>query len=326
MITSEIYGWIARHFSGETLPEEEEKLNEWLNESAENRAEMEELHRIWKAEPVAETIRFDTAAAWEKISGRLTLAPVVPMQSGFRRWRMAIAASLVLLIGLGFLFRDRFFATGKMVTLTAQTNQDLKLEDGSTVYLRQGASFSYPEHFNSKSRQVKLEGEAFFDIARDESRPFTIHAGDAGIRVLGTSFLVRTSGADSVLVAVRTGRVKLFERKQETRSVELTPGQQGLLGNHQLTKSESADLSYLNWKTGVLRFNQMPMQAALAEIGSRYGIRFNYGAEMEDRIGNNRITGQFDYEKPEALFQELELVTPFRFKKQNDSTYIITSR
>lgn len=326
MITDEIYGWIARRFSGDAIPEEEEKLNAWLNESEENRTELEALRQVWKAEPVAETIHFDTAAAWDKVSGRLTLAPVVSMKSGFRRWRMVIAASLVLLIGLGFLFRDRFFATEKMVNLVAQTNQVVRLEDGSAIYLRQGASFSYPEHFSANKREVKLKGEAFFDIARDESRPFTISAGDAGIRVLGTSFLVRTSGADSVLVAVRTGRVKLFERGQESRSVELNPGQQGLLGNHQLTKSETADLSYLDWKSGVLRFDQTPMAAALAEITQRYSVWFKTDANLQSLIGNNRLTGQFDYEKPEALFQELEMVTPFRFKKQSDSIYIITSR
>ena len=106
------------------------------------------------------------------------------------------------------------------------------LPDGSTVYMNAGARLSYSKQFGRKNREVQLTGEAFFDVTPDKKRPFSISAGNAVIRVLGTSFNVNSSNKENqVEVYVSTGIVELSESGNQNNRVLIHPGNIGLIEN-----------------------------------------------------------------------------------------------
>ncbi len=131
---------------------------------------------------------------WSQINEE---APVITMKpaghlfavSGF----MKIAAAILILIGLGtatfYIFKiDPFSKSIIASTGNDQKNQKIQLSDGSTVTLNRNTELTCKSNFGKRSRKVSLSGEAFFEIAADASKPFTIDAGKARIKVVGTSF------------------------------------------------------------------------------------------------------------------------------------------
>jgi transmembrane sensor len=137
-------------------------------------------------------------------------------------WAYAVAATVLLLVVATLLFlqppsgRENLSAGPAGKVYEAYTNrsaiaEQLLLSDGSAVWLQPQSQLQYPLTFGPRQREVILTGEAFFEIARDEKRPFQVHSGKLAVRVLGTSFNVRAyAGEDSVEVAVRTGRVSVY--------------------------------------------------------------------------------------------------------------------
>ncbi|MBK7131283.1 MAG: FecR domain-containing protein [Bacteroidales bacterium] len=100
----------------------------------------------------------------------------------------------------------------------------ISLPDGSKISLNRNSQLTYRENFGKKNRNVKLTGEAFFEIAPDASKPFIIDAGKADVRVVGTSFNVITNNTESeVEVYVKTGKVILSD-KSGSQSIALEPG------------------------------------------------------------------------------------------------------
>ena len=103
------------------------------------------------------------------------------------------------------------------------------MPDGSTIFLNRNSEFSYRSNFGDRSRNVILTGEAFFEIAPDASKPFIIDAGNARVRVVGTSFNVITSNSESAVeVFVKTGKVMLSSNSG-SESIALDPGYIGTM-------------------------------------------------------------------------------------------------
>lgn len=132
------------------------------------------------------------------------------------------------------------------------------LPDGSSVELNKLAELKYKSDFD-KGRNVRLSGEAFFDIVADASHPFIIKAGKSKIKVLGTSFNVRhNQQSDKVEVLVKTGTVLLSN--DDRYSLELTATQLGVANNKQLKQIDQKDVNYMSWLNHKLIFvdNQLP--------------------------------------------------------------------
>mgnify|MGYP002231370705 CR=1 FL=1 len=114
------------------------------------------------------------------------------------------------------------------------------LEDGSVVYLAQESTLQYPEHFATDKREVNLQGEAFFDVAKNHEQTFLIETGKVRIEVLGTAFNVRSHEDDSFQLSVQRGRVKV-SLKQGGQSVLVNAGETVTLQARQLQLSETGD-------------------------------------------------------------------------------------
>ncbi len=163
--------------------------------------------------------RLITDKAWERLKGRLErdglLEEPVTKRNHRRVYPLAIAAMFILMVTAGLLFTGQKeqpvdTLTARLFNDTPGTTYVSKLDDGSVIYLSENTTVKHSDLVSEATREVTLDGEAFFDIRRDESKPFVINAGDSKIEVLGTSFEVACKSGETVL-SVKTGLVRITQ-------------------------------------------------------------------------------------------------------------------
>ncbi len=248
----------------------------------------------------------DVDKAWGKLYNRLEKDRLIPDRKNiFLNPAFRIAASIVLLTGMVFtglyLGTDGFGKNNRTNIISAgadQNNLQIELPDGSTVFLNRNSVIEYPHEFDRDNRNVKLSGEAFFDIRHDVSRPFTIDAGKASINVLGTSFNVNSTD-EGVEVLVTTGKVKLSSNK-DSRSVILKPGDLGYISDNMITSAVNNDPNYLSWKTQILQFDGDSLAKVFTDLGRVHNINIE---TEDDDIRQLRITTVYDNQSPETIIR-----------------------
>lgn len=216
-ITEDLLGkFLAR----ETDAQESALVNDWLDKNEQNKKELADYQVIWdKTKELKQEQTVDVDLAWNKVKSKMQHpkeAKVIPMYPK-KVWSPArIAASITLIIATGLLVL--LLTNKKTELLTIQTNRNTiqqTLPDGSVVFLNRNTKISYPSDFDGNTREISLSGEAFFDIQRDESKPFIIHANGTDVKVLGTSFNVKAYDKN-VRVNVESGKVQFASKKQKT--------------------------------------------------------------------------------------------------------------
>jgi ferric-dicitrate binding protein FerR (iron transport regulator) len=174
------------------------------------------------------------------------------------------------------------------------------LEDGSRIFLNRNSELRYKKNFGKKERNVILKGEAFFDIAHDASKPFTIDAGNASVKVLGTSFnVITTNQYSEVEVFVKTGKVMLSD-PEKSRSLELDPGFIGKIDGEKAEKSINTNPNYLSWNTGLLVYNGQKLETVFKDLKRVY----NMDIVADDKsILENRWTSPIDNLNEETIIR-----------------------
>ena len=187
--------------------------------------------------------RLMTDKAWSRLRERLDRDGLIVQPEQRKgpslRYALAFAATLVLLLTAGLIFINR--ETEETPLISKELLNDIsgttfvaRLEDGSIVYLSENSSIKHPEKFSSDERKIEMEGEAFFDIARDESKPFIINAGNTEVQVLGTSFELICHDGETVL-SVKTGKVRLT-LLNSGMTIDVSAGEKAYSDNNQLKK------------------------------------------------------------------------------------------
>jgi|GEM_PF-845606 len=154
-----------------------------------------------------------------------------------------------------------------------QGTEVVELADGSTITLNAGSTLKYDVDEISGERNVKLRGEAFFEIARDPDRPFIIDAGAAVVQVLGTSFNVRAYEDNAVVeVTVSTGLVSMAAKSKMDQMILLNPGNAGIYDKNakNLELISSADPNAAAWKTRKIVFDETPLDEVVKVISHVY--------------------------------------------------------
>lgn len=189
------------------------------------------------------------------------------------------------------------------------------LPDGTSVTLNAGSYLRYPREFITDVRRIEMNGEAFFEVTRDEEKPFLIHTKDADVKVLGTSFNVKAFDMDEQLtVSVQTGKVQVDLPEAMMR---LLPDEQFVMdktkGEFQ-KRNEDARLSTV-WIKGGLYFNRTPIRTVVNELVRMYNrtIEFAPGAEYDDYI-----YGEHDNKSLEAVLKSIQYSTDIKYRIEND--------
>lgn len=231
-----------------------------------------------------------------------------------------IAALIVFVIGLGTIL-DYLISyktshvqqlpavvfNGKNTGQVSAQSRYIKLPDGSIVILHSGSTFEIDSsRFNIRSRELTLNGEAYFDVQHDPSKPFIIHTGTVTTTVLGTAFNIRQSG-DSVTVIVTRGKVEVKD-KQKLLAV-LLPDQQIVYDSHmkEAVQQQVAAQHAITWLKNGLNFKDETLEDVSKRLQARYHVSISF---TNPRIRNCRITVTEAFEGTESLDTLLSIICP----------------
>lgn len=325
-MNNEMYSLLARYFTGQVTEAERQVVHSWAEANEENRKEMAFFREIWEKSGEDLPQSFDTEAAWQKVKMAAMAPDRQPAKRVMMRYRrLVVAAAAAALL---FFFVNRLFFSGpSYTTVTAAENvQDVVLEDGSHVYLRRGSQLRYPRSFAKNKREVRLTGEAFFDIARNPDKPFSIEAASTMVTVLGTSFTVHTAADSLVEVVVKTGLVKMALKADTMQQVKLSPGEKGIYRQNKISREANADSNFDSWQTGRIVFNNTPLPEALQTLGRHYGVSFSIKKEDAGKPELTTLTTTFTNQPLEEVIRELEMITSFRIRAAGPGAWEISSR
>lgn len=220
-----------------------------------------------------------------------------------KRWMLA-AGFLAVLIGSYLLWNllHKFLspATSKEVVTGMQERKQVRLADGTAIWLEPGSRLSYPEKFNDSIREITFAGEAFFEVAKNPDRPFIIHTGTIRTRVLGTSFTVKAYDSSTQEVAVVTGRVSVQADSKTTAGIQaitVIPNQKAKWihnDRHLEIIQLPSTLYYAQRRYGKFIYQGETVAAVLDDIQHQYNVLIHY----DTAVGACTFYGDFDIRQP----------------------------
>jgi len=203
---------------------------------------------------------------------------------------------------------------------------DLILSDGTKIKLNAGSSIKYPVKFlKGKDRLVYLNGEAFFDVTKDQNHPFIVNTKEINIRVLGTHFNVSSYHEDQQINTVLVdGAVSIYnceEAYNKNKAYLLMPGQKAEWGKNKKSMSiEAADTSiYTAWMDGKLIFKDLPFNNILRKLERHYNVTIVNNNKL---LGKKRFDATFDIETIDQVLNTLNKYYPINYIIENNQIII----
>mgnify|MGYP002323008706 FL=1 len=208
------------------------------------------------------------------------------------------------------------------LSVPARAEYCLTLEDGTKVWLAATSRLKYPVNFVGTSREVYLEGEAFFDVARDTSKPFIVNCATFSVKALGTSFDVSCYNDDEFgLATLASGKIEVALGDQKKI---LSPGEQALIKEQSLSVKEVNILPYTSWMEDRLYFFNEKLESIMKRMARWYGIEVCY-ADLG--IRELHFTGNVPkYTDIEKVFDILEFATHLDFSLEKGKVLISRSK
>ena len=210
-----------------------------------------------------------------------------------------VAAVLVLcLTALGIVYMTQKTKTETAVVyeevrVAARKKVKLTLPDGSVVWVNSKTTLKYPKQFADDIRQVFLDGEAYFEVAKNPARPFVVASGRMTTTVLGTHFNVKAyHNEENLTVSVTEGKVAVQGGSRSR--VVVTPNQRALYSvqSGRLAKEEAADAHDMTaWRTNRLVFNRTPLREVARTLERTYNVKVTF---KNADLANCKLNGTFD--------------------------------
>lgn len=297
---------LVKYLVGETDADESATVEHWLDADEKNLKYYNEYKKIWddSLQIALDNITIDEDAAWKRLQHRIheKEVPVHTLKKSSTQW-FRIAASILLICSLGWLSYSYFEnkSANTLIQLHA-TNTTLNdtLPDGTTITLNKNSLLSYTRKFKGDTRPVILEGEAFFTVSPDKTKPFIIQINDVTVRVVGTSFNVKNKNGKTT-VDVETGIVEVSKNNDQ---VELRRGEKVVIADqHQkLLKSVSKGQLYNYYRNKELVCDQTPLQELVDALNEIYNVNI---VIKKTALQEKPITTVF---KDQSLDQVLEVI------------------
>lgn len=298
---------------GSASNEQRNHFEDWKKANDDNLSLFQKMEKIWKSSKEIEVFqKIDVEADWKLVKQKSSKTRMLNQTNQFMRY----AATLLLLISLSLVYLYQTTpGFGKYAqTKTNSKKEQILLADGTQVFLNKGSKITYPKYFNSKQRNVNMEGEAYFQVKPDPTKPFIIKSGNATIEVLGTSFNVLNQTDGTIIVSVNSGKVSLLNQKTKEK-IFLTKGEKGVIQDRYITESKNQELNYNSWKTGILTFKDAPFKKVFSDLETHYDIKIENKSRKLDTI---TYTNSFTNASIGKVIDELELGLKVQIKQKGN--------
>ncbi|MDH6312920.1 transmembrane sensor [Parabacteroides sp. PFB2-10] len=312
---------IICYLDGVASLEEKKELLQWLQSSDENKNDFIEIRDLWLACDSAVGHHVEMDIALERLRSRVFSAEQNRVsRKRFRiSWQHVAAAFLVLLsIGYGIYGQRTVVETVREIVIQNQlitakgSKGQFILPDGSIVWLNSGSKLIYPEQFEEGCRLVTLEGEAYFQVTEDKSRPFIVQAKDVEIEVLGTSFNISNHAAlNTVETVLITGSIEaninatgetFLLKPNELLTYEKETGEA-------ITEITSAQY-HIDWIKDRLIFDNDRLSDIITSLEGWYAVRIDCPKYFSEK---QRLSFTVRGENLEEILLAMSLIIPIKY-------------
>ena len=326
---------IIRYLDGTATDSDKEQLLTWLKESDKNLHSYSEFRDVWFASQSNSSVHSDMEKALKRLEKRIKgkesekKINIVSPYNFYKTARVAAFFALLFIIGITFYHIGRNVTKKDILILNhlitdSGSKRRFVLPDSTIVWLNSNSKLEYPTTFSESSREISLEGEAYFEVSHDVNKPFHVHAGDMDIEVLGTHFSVENypdkKGVEAVLAE---GRIKVTGSEIPVPLV-LEPGE--LIrydkSNKQTVVKKVDAENYISWIQNELTFDN----AKLADIVMNLKKWYSIDIECDSSIGQN-LSMSFTLHKGEDLDEILKamtLIIPVRYYWKDNVLNIVS--
>ena len=311
MTKEEFESLINRYLSGEASGREEQIVEDFF--TAQERKEPADLHTL-------------SDSMWAAIEDRIHDKALVVRQNVIgngktntrkRFWRgISIVVTLLIAFFYGYyqgIFNTETTSQPWIVLDTPKGQKSIvTLADGTRIFLNGGSSISYPEVFQPEKREVRLSGEAFFEVTPNPERPFIVTSRAVTTKVLGTSFNVRAFSEKDISVTVASGSVRVEVESAMSPSgsghanaVTLQPNSQAIYnaGHREFTVREVNIEKQLAWKDNTLFFEDTSIEEVAAILERWYNVDIVFDNEL---IRSCRINGKYKDQSLESVIKSIQ--------------------
>lgn len=300
---------LIKYISGEATEQEKADIVTWLDSSPENMREylaLRKLHDIliWQQQEAKQS------------EDKPKTPPPTPRQvySLVLEVFKVAAIFLIAFLGVRYLLPQKQDA-GQVVMQTlhvpAGQRAEITLADGTNVWLNANTTLTFPTHFSGEDRLVNMEGEGFFDVARNNTRPFIVKTSKYDVKVWGTKFnLMAYSNKGIFETSLLEGSVEIL-RSGGTKGVLIKPEERIFQKEGQLVVGPIEHYNHFLWKDGIISFND----ESFPEMVSKLELYFDLKIEVaNDKILKYRCTGKFrTKDGVEHILKVLQLSNKFSF-------------
>ena len=364
---------------GEADKQQMAELEEWLEESADNRSFYESLgSRSYQGTEWQEYMKYDSRKDWKRVKVAMKRRKRVSFRN-----LLPYAALVLIAIGLAWMIRYKntgkseqpvsmvetirpgsskaqlvlpdgrrvdlemegdsicrqleggnFVNDGRQLVYHEQENAKkiqwhtlsvprggeykLVLADGTRVWLNAASELMYPDHFSADQRKVVLKGEAYFEVAKDAERPFSVVLGDMEVKVLGTSFNVSAYPGTQRRTTLVEGKVAIAWKQQQ---VEITPGQQATETSEGITVTPVKVANYVGWKERRFIYEDKLLGEVLGDLERWYDVEIFV---TNDEIRDLHLTANLPkYENMNKVLEIIEYAVCVKFEVK-DRTVVVS--
>lgn len=316
---------ILKYFAGELTPAERKELFATLRTREEWKKEFAEMQNMFAASAFA-CAPLDKNIAEKKLHSFNRQYRRRPFPLVLKRVASYAAVALIS-IGCtywmmnGLLGPEESIVAYEEFSTPAGQRAQLKLHDGTVVWLNACSSLRYPNHFADDERKVELEGEAYFEVRKSKEKPFVVETSQADIKVMGTEFNVFAyPGKAEFTTSLVNGSVKVYAKNNEQNALTLAPHECAYFTDAGLEKKTYEEEDFLLWKQGIYSFSDLPFVEIAKKLELYYDITLIIN---NDHLKSFRYTGKFrQRDGVENVLRTLQKVYPFTYIKDDEKNCI----
>ena len=309
---------LLKYIGGKVTDQERETITTWLDQSPEN---MKEYLRLRKIQDIT---------IWHEPTFTNAAQPPIKKTKVFSLKRTILEAlkiaAVMLLAFVGFRYVypvKQVLSPIVMQTLHVPAGQraELTLTDGTKVWLNAKTTLTFPNQFSGQFREVKMDGEGYFNVTSNKSKPFIVKTEQYDVRVLGTQFnLMAYSGKGIFETSLIEGAVEVMKPGSE-KGISIKPDERIYLNNNQLITAPITHRNHFLWKDGIISFDNESFPDMVRKLELYFDLAINV---KNDRFRDYRCTGKFrTKDGVEHILKVLQINNNFRFKI-DDKLNIIT--
>lgn len=305
------YETIMRFFRNECTPEERQAVMRWVNESEEHKSfffQWEELHHLGKADAAPDERAFQQAE--RKLKARIEREEEDDRQAfSFLKkgWKYAAAIAAVIVVAGSAAWYALNGRKGDLITVSTQAGETLALAlpDSSQVWLNENTTLTYPKSFEESTRELSLNGEAYFEVTKNKHKPFRVNSKSMNVEVLGTKFNFKSSEKGKTAEAsLIEGEVRV-EGNNDEGSITLSPGQKVELNlmTRQMKVEQTDAVVDAVWHDNLIPLDQADLFRIAGILEKLYGMDIILSPDIDRTATYSGVL-----QKKETIKEVLELL------------------